>query len=251
MDVLFKTYVGSRLYGLANENSDTDFKGVFIDSVDKVVPTEADYFGLKEYKPQKRIESVVGEGKDKVETTLYSVVYFLQLFMNGNPTLAEIPFVDEEYMVVNTEAGRKLMAFVREHMITQHLFNGYYGYYHDQIKCFVNRSGVHREKRRELVEKFGFDTKMASHAYRIGVQGAQLFSEGRINPTLSGEELDIARKLKVGGFHSRDEVIALVQGLADKMKTAVSNSKLPLTPDENKVNEFSIQFHKEYFYGKK
>jgi uncharacterized protein len=251
MEVLFKTYVGSKLYGLSTETSDTDFKGIFIDSVDKVVPQEDNYFGLRDFKVQERTESTTGEGKDKVETTLYSLKYFFHLYLKGNPTLAEIPFATKEFLVVDTEFGQRIMKFIRENMITQHLFGGYYGYYHDQIKCFVEKSGVHREKRKELVEKFGFDTKMASHAYRIGVQGAELFTEGKITPTMTGAELDIARKLKVGGFHTRPEVIELVKELGEKMKKAKENSTLPLAPDFEKVNRFCVDLHKEYFYGKK
>jgi len=173
------------------------------------------------------------------------------LYMKGNPTLAELPFADKKYWTIDTYYGDKMMTFIRENMVTQHLFNGYYGYYHDQIKCFVQKSGVHREKRRELVEKFGFDCKMASHAYRIGVQGAELFTTGRITPTMSGEELKTALALKQGGHHTREEVIGLVKELGEKMKVAKENSTLPKEPDFDKVNNFCVELHKEYYYGKK
>ena len=251
MEVLFKTYVGSKLYGLSTETSDTDFKGIFMDTVDAVVPVENHYFGLYPFKPQDRIESVVGEGKDKVETTLYSVRYFLQLFLKGNPTLAEIPFVTNEFVTESTELGHRIMTFIRENMVTQHLFSGYYGYYLDQIRCLVEKQGVHREKRRDLVEKLGFDTKMVSHAYRIGVQGVQLFTDGVIQPTMTGTDLEVARALKLGGSHTREEVIEMIRVLSAKMKSAMETSKLPLQPDFEKVHQFCVDTHKEYFYGKK
>jgi hypothetical protein len=247
MEVIFKTLVGSKLYGLATENSDTDYKGVFMAPVENVIPTLEQTLGLKTFTEMERYEPpVVGEGKDKVEAVYFSARYFIKLYLKGNPTLAEIPFAGDEF-VEATDMGRELMKFVRDHMVTRHLFGGYYGYYMDQVKGFTTGRGVCREKRHELIEKYGYDTKMGSHAYRIGVQGVELFKTGKINPTLSGEHLETARKIKVGGFYNREWLMATVEDLSRQLKEAERNSTLPEKPDFDKVHDFILDFNKRYY----
>lgn len=251
MKTVCEIIVGSKLYGLANENSDTDKKGIFFNDINDIVPTEDNYFGIKKLDTKERLESNTGEGKDKVECTLYSARYFVQLYLKGNPTLAEMPFADKKFWMVDDYFGERIMSFIRDNMITQHLFNGYYGYYNDQIKCFVEKGGKYREKRKELVEKYGYDGKMASHAYRIGVQGVELFSQGKITPTMSGDELSTALALKNCEVSGREEVINLVRDLGEKMKLAKENCSLPLEPDIELVNKFCVDIHKEFYYGSK
>lgn len=251
MKTIMSTLVGSKLYGLSTENSDTDVKGIFVDDLENILTTEDNYFGLKTLRPKERQESCVGEGKDKVESTLYSMKYFMELYLKGNPTLAEIPFADEKYWIVKTEIGVKLLEFIRTNVVTKHLFGGYYGYYRDQIRGLVDKKGVCREKRRDQVEKFGFDCKMSSHAYRIGVQGVELFTTGIMHPTLTGSELETARQIKQGGYHTREQIIQIVTDLGNKLEEAKDKSSLPDMPDFDKVHRFCVDIHKEYFYGKK
>ena len=247
MEVIFKTLVGSKLYGLATENSDTDYKGVFMPSRENMIPTFEQTLGLEKFTLLERFElDVTGEGKDKVEGTMFSAKYFIQLYLKGNPTLAEIPFAGDEY-VTATDSGKEFMKFVRENMVTRHLFGGYYGYYLDQVKGFTTGRGVCREKRHDQIEKYGYDCKMASHAYRIGVQGVDLFTKGVINPTLQGEQRETALKIKQGGHYSREWVVETVEVLSKQLKAAESTSPLPVAPDFKKVHEFIMKFNKDYY----
>ena len=247
MEVIYKTLVGSKLYGLQTETSDSDYKGVFMPPREQAFPTLEQTLGLKPFKELERYEPpVVGTGKDKVEAVYFSARYFVSLYIKGNPTLAEIPFAGDQF-VEATDGGRELMKFVRENMVTRHLFTGYYGYYQDQVKGFSTGRGVCREKRHELIEKYGYDTKMGSHAYRIGIQGVDLFAKGVINPTLEGEQLEVARKIKEGGHYNREWLVAKVEDLSKQLKEAERTSKLPEKPDFNKVHEFILKFNKDYY----
>lgn len=251
METVMSTLVGSKLYGLSHADSDTDIKGVFVDDIQNILTTEDNYFGLKTLHPKELEEHCQGEGKDKIESTLYSMKYFLKLYLKGNPTLAEIPFAEERYWITKTEIGVKLMSFIRNNVVTKHLFGGYHGYYRDQIRGLVDKKGVCREKRKDQIEKFGYDCKMCSHAYRIGIQGVELFTTGAMHPTLTGIELETARKIKQGGYYTREEVIQIVTILGSMLEEAKEKSQLPDMPDSDKVHRFCVEIHKEYFYGKK
>ena len=70
MKVLFETITGSKLYGIANEESDTDIKGFAIPNIDCIL-------GLKNFEQK---ESSNGkEGPDKVESVIYSVHKYFHL----------------------------------------------------------------------------------------------------------------------------------------------------------------------------
>lgn len=253
MEVIFKTIVGSTLYNLHSESSDVDYKGIFMPERERAFPHEESILGLRPFSEHKREETVVGSDSDKEEAVLYSGRYFIQLYLKGNPTLAEIPFVDPKFVVESTDLGWKIINFVKENMITRHLFGGYIGYFSSQIRGIKDGKGKHREKRlddRARDMKDGhYDQKMLSHAYRIGVQGVELFSTGKMSPTMTGEPLKIARAIKFEGPKavSRKDAIDLLVGLENDLLEAKKNSPLPYEPDFNKVHQFTMSFMKEYY----
>jgi len=81
--LLFECISGSRAYGLATPQSDTDIKGVF------VLPLEQ-YYGF-EYIPQ-----VSNETNDIV---FYELKRFLELLACNNPNLLEMLFTDDEFII--------------------------------------------------------------------------------------------------------------------------------------------------------
>ena len=72
--LIFEAIVGSKAYGLDNERSDTDIRGVF------VMPKEM-FYGL-EYTPQ-----VNNETNDIV---YYELKRFMELLSKGNPNILEL-----------------------------------------------------------------------------------------------------------------------------------------------------------------
>jgi hypothetical protein len=291
MEIINKTIVGSQLYGLATKDSDTDVKGIFMPNKENMIPSKEQILGIDPFTPhQKQMFDNGLEGTERVEGILYSAKYFIELYMKGNPTLAEIPFASEKYILEQTDLGKRIMTFVRENMVTRHLFGGYMGFFNDQLKAFDRGKGRSREKRlradselpkgfnipAELEAEFNkgddakkgtvedvrhllisqgwYDGKMMSHAYRIGYQGVELFRTGSMKPTLEGESLDIALRMKnlgdVNGHPdriSREDAIEIVTKLGSALEDAKNNSPLAQNPNENKVNNFLIEFQDDYY----
>ena len=253
MELIYKTKVGSHLYGLATENSDVDYKGIFMPARENAIPTEEQILGIRPFVPHKRQEFCEGEGADKVEGTFYSAKYFIELFMKGNPTITELPFCTGEAVEVKTDLAETVLAFVRDNMITRHIIGGYLGYYNSQLKAFRTGSGRHREKRlkerHDDISKGMYDGKMASHAYRLGVQGIELFSTGKLNPKLSGEELEIAYGIKNENYElfPREEMIKIIEDVGNRLEETCKNSPLPHDPDFEMVNSFLVSFQKDYY----
>jgi len=288
MEIINKTIVGSQLYGLATPESDTDIKGLFLPKKENMIPSKEQILGITPFTPHQKQE--FKDEEKNVEGILFSAKYFIELYLKGNPTLAEIPFAKKEFVIEETELGGRILKFVRENMVTRHLFGGYMGFFHDQLHAFDRGKGRSREKRlragselpkgfnipAELESEFNkgndakkgtveevrhlliaqgwYDGKMMSHAYRIGYQGVELFNTGTMKPTLEGESLDIALRMKkLGDINghpdriSREDAIAMVTKLGSDLEDAKNNSPLATDVDKDKVNKFLIEFQEEYY----
>ncbi|KFF21045.1 DNA polymerase beta superfamily protein [Chryseobacterium sp. JM1] len=81
--ILFEAISGSRAFGLATENSDTDIRGVYY------LPKE-DFFGLN-YIPQ-----ISNETND---ITYYEIGRFVELLQKNNPNILEMLASPEEYIL--------------------------------------------------------------------------------------------------------------------------------------------------------
>jgi hypothetical protein len=103
-------------------------------------------------------------------------------------------------------------------------------------------------KRKEIVDKFGFDVKYASHNWRLGNQCIQIMKEGFLNPTMEGEVLKICKDIR-SGIYNKEQALKLMEEIDIKMYDAYKESKLPETPDFHKMNDFLVKLYKEYISG--
>jgi hypothetical protein len=66
-----------------------------------------------------------------------------------------------------------------------------------QISKWRDKPGLGR---RELVDEFGFDTKYAYHAIRLGLQGHEYLTTGRITLPIPEPHRSRLAELRTGGF---------------------------------------------------
>lgn len=236
MKPLFATIVGSKLYGLSTDQSDTDFKGFGFPEMDELI-------GLANFE-QKQYKNNIEDGPAKVEGSMYAIGKYVQLCMKGNPTVIEVAFADPIHHIYLNTVGEYVLDFIKANMLTKHLFKPYSAYHRAQMKKLqsMNRTG----KRAEDVLKYGYDPKFASHAYRLATQCIMVMKEGTLNPTLEGEDRDIALALRAGDKYNKDEVLAVLEKVDKEMYVAYEASKLPERPNYNVVNNFLVDLHKGY-----
>lgn len=237
MKPIYVTIVGSRLYNIAKDSSDYDIKGCGMAEIDE-------YCGLKNKEQQDYTNGK--EGKDSFNGTIYELRRCFHLLFKGNPTVLEPFFVTPEYIIHTTNIGERVAKFVRENMLTKHLFQPYFGYHHSQIKEFdnSNRTG----KRKEEYEKYGADHKFCGHAYRLAKQCVMIMKTGKLNPTLEGLDRDIVMKMR-NHEYNKEECLSFLQNNIQEMNDAFASSTLPEKPDFNKVNDFVTSVVKEYIYS--
>jgi hypothetical protein len=117
-------------------------------------------------------------GAGDLDVIIYSARKWARLALAGNPTVLLVLFVPDREVVYRDEAGAELAA--NAHRFVSRLAAGrYLGYLKGQRAAMTGQPGAHTN-RPELIAAHGYDTKYAMHALRLGVQGIELLSTGRI-----------------------------------------------------------------------
>ena len=117
----------------------------------------------------------------------------------------------------------------------------------DREKGYINamnqwnsyqRWRVGRNKSRaELESKFGYDTKHASHLYRLITEGEELLTKGMITFPRPDAELLLGIR---NGIWTYDKIIEETEGYDIKFNELAANSILPKKPNIKKVDEICI-----------
>lgn len=90
--IIFKTLVGSKLYGTDSENSDTDIKGVFIPDIQDLILCKAP----KHYVFTTSDSKNKNDSKD-IDETYYSLQYYFELLGKGDTTALDMLFAYTNY----------------------------------------------------------------------------------------------------------------------------------------------------------
>lgn len=100
--------------------------------------------------------------------------------------------------------------------------------------------------RPELVAVHGYDTKYAMHALRLGIQGVELLTTGRITlpvPTADGERLRAVRRGEV----PLAEVIEEIEDYEARVRALRTASSVPAEPDRVWVDRWLHRAHVAYW----
>ncbi len=96
-------------------------------------------------------------------------------------------------------------------------------------------------KRKGTEEKFGYDTKYASHLFRLMYEGKELLLTGNITfPLVDADEL---LKIK-NGFLSYEQVLSLASVMEYNFEQWYNESALPHTPNRNALKELYFEIVK-------
>lgn len=145
-DIVLQAVTGSHNYNLNDETSDIDYKYF-------VMPTFEDVYYNKSY-------SVVKTSKDE-DFTVHDIRKLPMLLSKAN-----LNFIEILYSVDHVEEPELKQIFDMRHEIATadlpRLYNACVGMHHEKMKALHKGT----ETTQILVEKFGYDTKGALHAYR-------------------------------------------------------------------------------------
>lgn len=202
------------------------------------IPPPEFYSGLREFGSRGTQEIQV----DPWDIVIYEHRKALRLLAKGNPNMLCMLWTPPEFITHHTAAGEALL-MCRELFATKAAFPAFRGYAQSQLKKM--QKGVYHgymgEKRKALVDQFGYDTKNASHLIRILRQGIDFMRTGELEVyrERDAEELVAIKQ----GLWSFEDVRQMATDLDHVLLEAGEESPLPPQPDWDAINRLAVHMY--------
>lgn len=237
-NLIYKVQNGSHLYGTTIETSDTDFVGIFI-------PPKEYVLGIKrcdQVEYSTKLSKTKRNQKEDTDYTVYSLLKFIHLAMNNNPNIIELLYAPVNCIIHRTVYSDILLAHRNEFLSKKayHTFKGYA--YAQRNKLMVKKENM--TGRTELVEKYGYDTKFASHLIRLLMECHQILVEGTI--ILPLPQNNYIRDIKLGEY-TLDDIFVKAEELEKLVDLAYTTSTLQNRCNEEKINKLQINLLEYYW----
>ena len=231
---ILSAYRGSITHGMyipGNDSDGIDDKDVMVINV----PPIDFYFGLKNFGSRGTVEIKYKEW----DIVIYEIRKFINLLIQGNPNVLSILWLDENHYIKRTYAG-DIIINNRDLFVGRHVYKSFVGYAHGQLHRMTHQAykGYMGEKRKALVDKYGYDTKNGAHLIRLLRMGIEFLKDGKMlvmRPDRQ-ELLDIKR-----GKWSLDQVLKEADRGFKLAEEMYLKSDLPREPDKEKVNRLLIE----------
>ncbi|OLF07538.1 nucleotidyltransferase [Actinophytocola xinjiangensis] len=241
---ILRTQVGSGVHGVSIDNQDDrDEMGVCVEPARYVV-------GLARFEQYEYRTQPFGHrsGPGDLDLIVYSLRKWMRLALQGNPTVLLPLFVPEPEVVSANEHGRYLRAHP-ELVLSRRAGSRFIGYLRSQRDQLLGLRGRKHTNRPELVELFGFDTKFAYHMVRLGVQGVELLSTGRVTLPMPDGWRTWLRELR-RGEHSKEEALAAAADLEAELEALLTTSDLPPEPDHTAADTWLAEVYLSTWDGR-
>ena len=183
-------------------------------------------------------------GAGDLDVIVYSARKWARLALSGNPTVLLLLFVPDEEVVFRNEAGAELTTHA-DRFVSRLAADRFLGYLRSQRSAMTGESAAHTN-RPELVAAHGYDTKFAMHALRLGVQGRELLTTGRITLPVPEPDLAFLRAIRRGEVALPDVLDAVDAAEADLVRLGAADH-VPEQPDRGWVNGWLHRTHLEYW----
>lgn len=241
-------YRGSIAHGTYVPQSDPDS----IDDKDLmyvVIPPLSCYIGLDDYGSRGTREIVfdVSEGSHPVryDVVAYELRKFIRLLIQGNPNVLSLLWLPEKHYVVMTDVG-KMLVENRKLFVGRHVYRSFTGYAMSQFTRMTRFKfeGYMGEKRKALVEKYGWDCKNGAHLIRLMRMAIEFLTDGEMYV----ERPDAADLLAI---KKGERTLEWVKEEANRLKIladeAYVRSSLPIGPDKEKINDLLMRMIRGQF----
>jgi uncharacterized protein len=183
-------------------------------------------------------------GAGDLDVVIYSARKWARLALAGNPTVLLVLFVPDQDVVYRNEAGAELTDNAHR-LVSRLAATRFLGYLRAQKSAMTGRSGAHTN-RPELVAVHGFDSKYAMHALRLGLQGIELLTSGRITLPVPEPHRSYLSAIRRGDVPLRDVVDAITQAEGELTRLRDSPS-VPAEPDRPWVDGWLHRSYLDYW----
>jgi len=251
-NVLYLCYRGSISHNtilLSTDQSstnDVDLLGVFI------APKEY-YLGISYNRNNYPTTIEIKEEVDGVllDCVFYEIQHFTSLALRNNPNIFCALWVNTTHRLLFTDMFRPYIFFKRLFLSRYQIFKSFTGYANNQLYKMEHYTteGYMGEKRKRLIEKYGYDTKNAAQLVLLLHIGIESLNTQRISPFRS-EDAELIKNIK-RGLWELDEVKIYAANLFKLSHDAYETSKMQDQPKISEVESILMGILEEFIIKNK
>src|SRR3990167_11144570 len=229
---LLKGYRGSIAHNVHIPREANDIFGV--DDIDYfgiyTFPYEY-YLGLNGYYHSREVVDHKIEENDTVEYELHKAFHLLS---QCNPNIICFLWNKPEHYTHVSEGAKLLLEKRAIFFSRRRIRDAFAGYAHAQLTKLTNGAykGYMGERRKAVVDKYGYDTKNASTLLRLLAQGIEALKTNEIQ-TYRTTDRDFLLGVKTGNY-SLNQIQDIADTRFKELDSAYDNSTMPL--DNNRVD---------------
>jgi uncharacterized protein len=209
--IIYRCVVGSKAFGLDDENSDTDYRGIYLPPAN----LHWSLYGVPEQL----------ENKEK-EECFWELQKFLILALKANPNVLEC--LNTPLIEYADAIAEKLLS-IKQIFFSKLVYQTYNGYVMSQFK----------KLEQDLRTRGEIRPKHAMHLIRLLLQGIEILKSNELNIKVSQNREQLL-SIKRGEI-SWDDLNIWRLKLHKEFEKAFAETKLPESPDYEKANEFLIK----------
>lgn len=162
INIILKVVHGSHLYGTVTDNSDKDYKGIYI-------PTHKDYLLQTVEKCISDNTNITNEknSKDDVDSQIFSLNNFITLCKKGDTYAIDMLHVNKENVLITSDIWKELRS--KRHMFYTSSLYSYTGYLKQQASKYSIK-GSRLSDCEELIKflsQFKMDSRLEDHIDKI------------------------------------------------------------------------------------
>lgn len=241
---ILRAVVGSTVHGLALEGTDDhDEMGICIEPIELVIGLQhfeqyiyrtAEERARHDPEDDQRYKGMTPPSQaGDLDLVIYSLRKFCRLASAGNPTILILLFAEP---TLATPLGLELRA-ARDMFASREAGARFLGYLKAQKERMLGTRGQMRVTRTELIEKYGYDTKYAMQAIRLGYQGIEYLEDGKLTLPMDTVSRNWLMQVRRGEWHF-PAVIKAIEECEARLLSLLDRSPLPKRPDRHAIDRF-------------
>ena len=173
-----------------------------------------------------------------LDLTVYSLRKYLRLAIKGNPTVMLLLFVPEDRLVISSPLGKELQELAPA-IASRSAGAQFLGFLTAQKQRLLRERGTAKIPSRD-----DQNAKYAAHMLRLGYQGVEFLTSGRITLPMPEREREFVLETKRGEA-DMNRVLSTVAELEREIADLIQTSPLQEWPDRDAINEFLLKAHLE------
>lgn len=247
--VLYEVIMGSMAYGVSSDSSDMDVYGFAIPPKEMLFPhLRGEIPGFDECKPQfdqyQRHHildgSALGGKGREYDLTLYSITKYFRLLTDNNPNIIDSLWVPHNCILYSTPLADRIRE-KRQVFLHKGCWLKFKGYAYAQIRKLETKQP--EGKRRDLVDKYGYDVKFAYHVVRLLNEVEQLMTEQNLDSQRNNEQLKSIRN----GEWTFEQLQQYFVKKEQDLESLYTRCELPATPDMASIRSLLMESLEQYY----